>query len=61
MANNQLNWSHFRPEISGKPEEDAEARKYLNSLKHSEDKKRESPTVGFEPNTSHLPDEHPNR
>ena len=25
MANNQLNWSHFRPEFSGKPEEDAEA------------------------------------
>ena len=25
MANNQLNWSHFRPEISGKPEEDTEA------------------------------------
>ena len=24
MANNQLNWSHFRPECSGKPEEDAE-------------------------------------
>ena len=23
MANNQLNWSHFRPEFSGKPEEDA--------------------------------------
>ena len=22
MANNQLNWSHFRPEFSGKPEED---------------------------------------
>ena len=25
MANNQLNWSHFRPEFSGKPEGDAEA------------------------------------
>ena len=25
MANNQLNWSHFRPEFSGKPEEDVEA------------------------------------
>ena len=25
MANNQLNWSHFRPEFSGKPEEDEEA------------------------------------
>ena len=25
MANNQLNWSHFRPQFSGKPEEDAEA------------------------------------
>ena len=25
MANNQLNWSHFRPEFSGKPKEDAEA------------------------------------
>ena len=25
MANNQLNWSHFKPEFSGKPEEDAEA------------------------------------
>ena len=25
MANNQLNWSHFRPEFSGKPEEDREA------------------------------------
>ena len=24
-ANNQLNWSHFRPKFSGKPEEDAEA------------------------------------
>ena len=24
MANNQLNWSHFRPEFSGKPEEDVE-------------------------------------
>ena len=25
MANNQLNWSHFRPEFSGEPEEDVEA------------------------------------
>ena len=25
MANNQLNWSHFKPEFSGKPEEDVEA------------------------------------
>ena len=25
MANNQLNWSHFRPEFSGKPNKDAEA------------------------------------
>ena len=25
LANNQLNWSHFRPEFSGKPKEDAEA------------------------------------
>ena len=25
MANNQLNWSHFRPEFSGKPKKDAEA------------------------------------
>ena len=25
MANNQLNWSHFRPEFLGKPEEDVEA------------------------------------
>ena len=25
MANNQLNWSHFRPEFSGKPEEYVEA------------------------------------
>ena len=25
IANNQLNWSHFRPGFSGKPEEDAEA------------------------------------
>ena len=25
MANNQLNWSHLRPEFSGKPKEDAEA------------------------------------
>ena len=25
MANNQLNWSHFRSEFSGKPKEDAEA------------------------------------
>ena len=25
MANHQLNWFHFRPEFSGKPEEDAEA------------------------------------
>ena len=25
MANNQLNWSPFRPEFSGKPEEDVEA------------------------------------
>ena len=24
MANNQLNWSYFRPEFSGKPEEDVE-------------------------------------
>ena len=24
MANNQLNWSHFRPEFSGTPHEDAE-------------------------------------
>ena len=24
MTNNQLNWSHFRPDFSGKPEEDAE-------------------------------------
>ena len=24
MANNQLNWSHFKPDFSGKPEEDAE-------------------------------------
>ena len=25
MANNHLNWSHFRPEFLGKPKEDAEA------------------------------------
>ena len=25
MANNQLNWSHFRPKFSGTPNEDAEA------------------------------------
>ena len=25
MANNQLNWSHLRPEFLGKPKEDAEA------------------------------------
>ena len=25
MANNQLNWSHFRPEFSGRPSEDPEA------------------------------------
>ena len=25
MANDQLNWSHFRPEFRGEPEEDAEA------------------------------------
>ena len=25
MANNQLNWSHFRPEFSGTSSEDAEA------------------------------------
>ena len=25
MVNNQLNWSHFRPEFSGKPEEDVDA------------------------------------
>ena len=25
MANNQLNWSHFRPEFLGKPKEEAEA------------------------------------
>ena len=25
MANTQLNWSHFRPEFSGKPEENVEA------------------------------------
>ena len=25
MANNQLNWSHFRPKFLGKPEEDVEA------------------------------------
>ena len=24
MANDQLNWSHFRPEFSGTPNEDAE-------------------------------------
>ena len=24
MANNQLNWSHFKPDFSGKPEEDME-------------------------------------
>ena len=24
MANNQLNWSHFKPDFSGKPEEDVE-------------------------------------
>ena len=24
LANNQLNWSHFRPEFSGKPKEDTE-------------------------------------
>ena len=24
MANNQLNWSHFKPDFSGKPEEDTE-------------------------------------
>ena len=24
MANNQLNWSHFRPEFSGTPNEDVE-------------------------------------
>ena len=25
IANNQLNWSHFKPDFSGKPEEDVEA------------------------------------
>ena len=25
MANNHLNWSHFKPDFSGKPEEDVEA------------------------------------
>ena len=25
MANNQLNWSHFKPDFSGKPKEDVEA------------------------------------
>ena len=25
MANNQLNWSHFKPDFSGKAEEDTEA------------------------------------
>ena len=25
MANSQLNWSHFKPEFSGKPKEDVEA------------------------------------
>ena len=25
MANDQLNWSHFKPDFLGKPEEDAEA------------------------------------
>ena len=25
MANNQLNWSHFKPDFSGKPKEDTEA------------------------------------
>ena len=25
LANNQLNWSHFKPDFSGKPEEDVEA------------------------------------
>ena len=25
MANNQLNWSHFRPEFSGTPHKDEEA------------------------------------
>ena len=25
IANNQLNWSHFRPEFSGTPNEDVEA------------------------------------
>ena len=25
MANNQLNWSYFKPEFSGKPEEETEA------------------------------------
>ena len=25
MANNKLNWSHSKPDFSGKPEEDAEA------------------------------------
>ena len=25
MTNNQLNWSHFKPDFSGKPKEDAEA------------------------------------
>ena len=24
MANNQLNWSHFKPDFSGKPKEDGE-------------------------------------
>ena len=24
MANNQLNWSHFKPDFSGKPEENVE-------------------------------------
>ena len=34
--------------------------KILNILlKHSNWQKRESPPVGFEPNASHLPDEHP--
>ena len=32
MANNQLNWSHFKPDFLGKPEEDAEA--YLLRTKY---------------------------
>ena len=44
MANNQLNWSHFRPKFSGKPEEDTEAHllrtnDWMNTQDFPEDQK----------------------